>query len=274
MKNNNYFDAGEFSLAEGKKAYFASDVHLGLYPYDQSAAREKDFVRWLEEIKKDAGILFLVGDIFDYWYEYRKVAPRGFVRFLGKLSEITDSGIPVYFFTGNHDVWIFDYLPSELGVIVCKNPIEILINNKKFFIGHGDGIGPGDTSYKMLRRIFHSRFLQFFFSRLHPNFTFALGQNWSKHSRYSKGLVEPYLGQEREYNILFAKDYLKEHAIDFFIFGHRHIPMDISLNRSSRLINLGEWILAYTFAVFDGKEMSLQSFHKPGAWDINNIIRE
>lgn len=273
MKTNKYRQIKNLTLEPGKKAYFASDVHLGLYPYEQSSIREKVFVNWLNEIKKDVGVLFLVGDIFDYWYEYKKVAPRGFIRFLGKLCEITDSGVPVYFFTGNHDVWVFDYLPSETGVIVCKNPIEICINNKKFFIGHGDGVGPGDTSYKLLRKIFHSKFLQLLFSRLHPNFTFALGQNWSKHSRYSKGLVEPYLGVEKEYNILFAKDYVKNNDIDYFIFGHRHIPMVINISNYAKLINLGEWIVAYTFGVFDGSEMHLKSYRKPEGWNDKNIIR-
>ena len=273
MKKTKFSDAGSFTLAPGKKAYFASDVHLGLYPLGKSALREKEFVRWLEGIKTDAGILFLVGDIFDYWFEYRKVAPRGFLRFLGKLCEITDSGIPVYFFTGNHDVWVFDYLPSEVGVIVCKNPIEIVMNGSKFFIGHGDGIGPGDNAYKLLRKVFHNRFLQTLFSWLHPNFTFAFGQNWSKHSRYSKGLVETFLGVEKEYNILFAKEYLQDHDVNYFVFGHRHIPMDIKMNESSRLINLGEWIMAYTYAVFDGSAMELHSFRNPEEWDAKNIIR-
>lgn len=273
MKNNPVYQAGNIALPEGKKAYFASDVHLGLYPYDKSALREKIFVKWLDGIKKDAGVLFLVGDIFDYWYEYRKVVGRGHVRFLGKLCEITDSGIPVYFFTGNHDVWVFDYLPSETGVKVFKNPIEIKINEKQFFIGHGDGIGPGDKGYKFLRKIFHSKFLQLLFSRLHPNFTYGIGQNWSKHSRYSKGLVLPFYGLDKEYNILFAKEYIQKNEIDYFVFGHRHIPMDIKLSEKSRLINLGEWINAYTYAVFDGNDIEILSYRDKSEWDKLNIIR-
>ena len=273
MKNKKTYQAKPLLLPEGKKAYFASDVHLGLYPYDKSRERERFFVSWLDSIKKDAGALFLVGDIFDYWYEYKKVTARGFVRFLGKLCEITDSGIPVYFFTGNHDVWVFDYLPSETGVMVFKNPIEIEMNHRKFYIGHGDGVGPGDNGYKMLRKIFHSKFLQFLFSKIHPNITYALGHNWSKHSRYSKGLVEQFLGMDKEYNILFAQDYRKENKIDYFVFGHRHIPMDIKLSEDSRLINLGEWISACTYAEFDGMEMNLCSFRDKNEWNKLNIIR-
>jgi UDP-2,3-diacylglucosamine hydrolase len=250
-------------LPEGKKAYFASDFHLGMYPHDISALREKEIIQWLDSIKTDAGALFLVGDIFDYWYEYKKVAARGHVRFLAKICEFTDNGIPVYFFTGNHDVWVFDYLPSETGVKVFYNAIEIEINDQKFIIGHGDGIGPGDWNYKFLRTCFHNKFLQFLFSKIHPNLTYALGQNWSKHSRYSKGIFEEFHGMDKEFNILFAKNYLRSHTINYFIFGHRHIPMDIRLNERSKLYNLGEWIFAKTFAVFDGKTMRLESNRPP-----------
>jgi len=258
--NKQFYHAGKILLPENKKAYFISDIHLGLYPYDKSSQRERVVVEWLELIKKDAGVLFLVGDIFDFWYEYRKVAPRGFIRFLGKLCEITDGGIPVYFFTGNHDVWVYDYLSLETGVKVFRNPIEITINEKHFFIGHGDGVGPGDTSYKLLRKIFHNKILQFLFSRLHPNFAFQLGHSWSKHSRYSKGIFEAFHGIDKEFNILFANDYLKIHHIDFFIFGHRHIAMEIQLAGSSTLLNLGEWIVGNTYGEFDGNEMKLLSF--------------
>ena len=258
--NNPFITEHGISLPENKKAYFISDIHLGLFPYDKSSQRERVVVEWLDIIKKDAGVLFLVGDIFDFWYEYRKVVPRGFVRFLGKICEITDSGIPVYFFTGNHDVWMFDYLSAETGVKVFINPIEITINKKNFFIGHGDGIGPGDTGYKLLRKIFHNKVLQFLFSRLHPNFAFLLGHSWSKHSRYSKGMFEAFHGKDKEFNILFAEDYLKSHKTDFFIFGHRHIAMEIQLNGSSKLFNLGEWIMGNTYGVFDGNEMRLLSF--------------
>jgi UDP-2,3-diacylglucosamine hydrolase len=260
-------------LPDNKKAYFASDLHLGLYPYDKSALRERVFVQWLDRIKVDAGALFLVGDIFDFWYEYRKVTSRGFVRFLGKLCEITDSGIPVYYFTGNHDVWVFDYLPSETGVKVFYNPVEIKINDRTFFIGHGDGLGSGDNGYKLLRMVFYSKFLQFLFSRVHPNFAYALGHAWSKSSRLSKGVFEPFLGLDREHQVSFAREYLKQTHADFFVFGHRHIPMDIKLNGQSRLINLGEWIVNNTYAVFDGQNMELLSFRDKSEWERIQFVR-
>lgn len=273
MTNNPIIQVDKITLGAHQKAYFASDFHLGLYPYEQSARRERVIVQWLDEIKKDAGILFLNGDVFDFWYEYQRVVPRGFVRFLAKLCEFTDSGIPVYLFTGNHDVWMFDYLPAEVGVKVFYNPIAIEINQCRFIVGHGDGVGPGDGSYKILRSIFHNRFLQFLFSRLHPNFAHWLGGSWSKHSRYSKGLSEPFYGVDKEFNILFAKDYLSHQHVDFFVFGHRHIPMDIRLSENSRLINTGEWIYANTYAVFDGNDMQLTSYRDPKDWEKIQFVR-
>ena len=258
-------------LPVNKKAYFASDLHLGLYPQEKSALREKVFVQWLDSIKNDVGALFLAGDMFDFWYEYRKVTARGFVRFLGKLCELTDNGIPVYYFTGNHDVWVFDYLPSEIGVKVFYNPIEVNINGHTFIVGHGDGLGPGDSGYKFLRKVFYNKFLQFLFSRMHPNFAYALGHTWSKHSRLSKGVYEPFYGIDKEYQILFAKGYLRQKHADFFVFGHRHVPMDIRLSEKSRLINLGEWIVNNTYAVFDGEKMDLLSFNDKA--DKSHFIR-
>jgi UDP-2,3-diacylglucosamine hydrolase len=215
--------------------------------------------------------LFLVGDIFDFWYEYRKVVAKGFARFIGKLCEYTDSDIPVYMFTGNHDVWMYDYFQTEVGATVCYKPIEITINNKKFFIGHGDGVGPKDYSYKFLKAFFNNKFAQFLFSRLHPNFAYSLGQTWSKHSRYSKGISEAFHGMDKEFNILFAKDLLKTKQIDYFVFGHRHIPMDIRLNENSKLFNLGEWIFCMTYGIFDGREFILKSYRKDDEWKTNHI---
>jgi UDP-2,3-diacylglucosamine hydrolase len=247
-------------LKQDKKVFFASDVHLGLHPLDKSREREKYFVKWLDEIKPHAQILFLPGDIFDFWYEYRKVVPRGFTRFLGKLSEFNDLGIEVHYFTGNHDVWVFDYLPSETGVILHRGPITIEINDKTFFIGHGDGMGKGDQGYKLLKACFTSKILQFLFSRLHPNLALSIGHTWSKHSRLSKGVSEAFLGESKEHQVIFAHDYLKDNKIDYFIFGHRHIPMDLKLNETSRLINLGEWIISNSYAEFDGNDVSLKFF--------------
>jgi UDP-2,3-diacylglucosamine hydrolase len=255
-----YDNLEKINLSEGKKVYFASDIHLGLYPVEKSVKRERLFVKWLDEIKPTTGALFLVGDIFDFWFEYRRVVAKGFVRFIAKICEFTDNGIPVFIFTGNHDVWMFDYFQKEVGAIVCKRPIEIEIGSKKFFIGHGDGVGPGDNSYKFLKGVFTNKILQFLFSRIHPNFAYWMGYTWSKHNRYSKGLAEEFHGVNKEFNILFAKDILQSRHFDYFIFGHRHIPMDIKLNETSKLFNLGEWIAGNTFAVFDGNTVELNSY--------------
>ncbi|MGC8803075.1 MAG: UDP-2,3-diacylglucosamine diphosphatase [Bacteroidales bacterium] len=250
------------TLPAGKKCYFASDFHLGLFPYENSKQREKLIVQWLSEISNDASQLFLLGDIFDFWYEYRKVAPRGFVRFLGKLAELSDRGIELHYFTGNHDVWVFDYLPTELNLHLYRKHQTFLINDKKFLIGHGDGLYPGDWGYRFLKACFTNRVLQFLFSRLHPNLAFAIGHTWSKHSRLAKGVAEAFLGEDMEHQIIFARNYLTRENIDFFVFGHRHIPMDYSLNSHSRLINTGEWIHSNSYAVFDGDQMNLK-FYKP-----------
>ncbi|MCX7986972.1 MAG: UDP-2,3-diacylglucosamine diphosphatase [Bacteroidales bacterium] len=250
------------NLSKGKKCYFASDFHLGLYPYEKSKLREKIIVRWLDEIKDDVEHLFLLGDIFDFWYEYRKVAPRGFVRFLGKLAELSDKGIQIYYFTGNHDVWVFDYLPNELNLNLYRTNQLFIINEKKFLIGHGDGLYAGDLGYRFLKACFTNRILQFLFSRLHPNLAFTIGQTWSKHSRLAKGVAEAFLGEDKEHQIIFAKNYLLRENIDFFVFGHRHIPMDISLNNHTRLINTGEWIHSNSYAFFDGQQMKLEFYNK------------
>ncbi|HEX3009308.1 MAG TPA: UDP-2,3-diacylglucosamine diphosphatase [Bacteroidales bacterium] len=257
-------------VAPNKKVYFASDVHLGLFPREKSDIREKHFVQWLDEAKKDAAAIFLVGDIFDFWYEYKKVVPRGFIRFLGKLAEITDSGIPVHYFAGNHDIWVNDYLIKEAGVILHLDPYITSINGKTFYIAHGDGLGPGDYSYKILRRIFTNPVMQFLFSRIHPNLAFGFGHWWSKQSRYSKGLFEEFLGTDKEFLILYAQELLKKKPVDYFIFGHRHIPMEIEIG-NSRLINLGEWISAYTYGSFDGEKFNLLSYKND--FDPSRIIK-
>ncbi len=249
-----------------KKYYFFSDVHLGLHPQEKSKEREKKVVRWLDEIKHDAAEIFMVGDIFDFWHEHKYVVPKGFVRFMGKLSELVDSGIKIHFFTGNHDIWAYGYFEEELNIKILRSPIEREINNKKFLIGHGDGIGPGDKSYKLLKWFFTNRVLQWFFSRLHPNFSMWIGKTWSKNSRYSKGVVsENFTGKEKEFQILFAKERIKKKHFDYFIFGHRHIPYDLELTKDSRILNLGDWISSFTYAVFDGDKMELKQFEGDGS---------
>ena len=239
---------------ERTKIYFASDFHLGAPNETVSLEREKRIVRWLREVSKDAKEIYLVGDIFDFWFEYKRAIPRGFVRLQGAIAELTDAGIPVFIFTGNHDMWIFDYLPKELGVTLYREPIVREFNGKKFFIGHGDGLGPGDKGYKFLKKVFASKTCQWLFARLHPNFGIWLADSSSKKSRAATGSEdEQFLGEENEWLAIYAKRVLTREHIDYFIFGHRHLPMEIKVGEQSTYINLGEWINYDTYAVFDGE---------------------
>lgn len=244
-----------------KKIYFASDFHLGVPSFESSLKREKIICRWLDTIKSDAAAIYLVGDIFDFWYEYKYTIPKGTVRLIGKIAELTDSGIPVHFFVGNHDLWMKDYFEQELNVSIHHQPITHTFNNKVFYIGHGDGLGPGDKLYKLLRKIFASKVCQWLFSRLHPNLAFYIAKRSSKRSRVITGdQDEKFLGAENEWLYLYSKDYLKDHKVDYFIFGHRHLPLDLDVEGKARYINLGEWIQYNTYAVFDGDKLELKKF--------------
>ncbi|MBL4670052.1 MAG: UDP-2,3-diacylglucosamine diphosphatase [Flavobacteriales bacterium] len=244
------------------KIYFASDFHLGAPNAEESLKREKLIVKWLDEIKIDAKEIYLVGDIFDFWFEYKSVIPRGFIRLQGKIAEITDNGTPIHVFTGNHDMWIFDYLPTELGVTLYREPITKEYNGVKFFIGHGDGLGPGDTKYKMLKAVFNSKICQWAFARLHPNFGIGIANAWSRKSRKTNITYdEIFHGEENEHLVLFCKDYIKKDpSINYFIFGHRHLPLEINIGEKAKYINLGEWIKYNSYAVFDGKKMELKEY--------------
>ena len=215
---------------------------------------------WLDSIKKDAHVIYLVGDIFDFWFEYKHAIPKGFTRFLGKIAELTDSGIAIEFFTGNHDMWMFDYLKQELGVEIHKQEIELNVNDKTIFIAHGDGLGPGDSGYKFIKKVFSSRICQWLFARLHPNFGIGLASFFSKSSRKHSVNDNKFLGEDKEWLITFSKEKLKSKHIDFFIFGHRHHPIEISLNEYSKYINLGEWISYNTFAKFDGNDIAINYY--------------
>ena len=248
-------------MASTGKIYFISDIHLGLYPPEKSAVREKILVDWLQGISGDATELYMLGDIFDFWHEYKHVIPKGFTRFLGKLAELSDKGIMLHYFTGNHDIWVYDYLPSEIGLRVYRHHIQREINGKKFFIGHGDGIGRGDRGYKLMKWGFTNKTLQWLFARIHPNTAMAFGKRWSKSSRYAKGLIaERFRGEDSELQVMFAKEILQSAHFDYFIFGHRHTPFDIKLQKS-RILNLGDWISHFTYAVWDGKELELHSIY-------------
>jgi UDP-2,3-diacylglucosamine hydrolase len=245
----------------GKKIYFASDFHLGVPTLESSLAREKKICQWLDMIKPDAEEIFLVGDIFDFWYEYIYTIPKGYTRLLGKIAELTDSGIKVHFFTGNHDLWMKDYFIEELNVSVFHDPIIREFNGKRFYIGHGDGLGPGDNWYKFLKLIFKSKVCQWLYSRIHPNLAFYIARRSSKRSRIiTADSDEKFLGEENEWLYLFAKDYVKKENMDYFIFGHRHLPLDMNVDGKARYVNLGEWINYRTYAVFDGSELHLKKF--------------
>jgi UDP-2,3-diacylglucosamine hydrolase len=251
------------SASPKKKIYFASDFHLGVPDEKSSLAREKRIVKWLDEIKTDAEEIYLVGDLFDFWFEYKYAVPKGFVRLLGKIAEITDSGIPVHFFTGNHDMWAFDYLPKEIGVKLYRAPIQKEVYGKKFFIGHGDGLGPGDKGYKFLKKVFANPVCQWLFARLHPNLGIGMANFWSRRSRiFTGGADEKFLGENEEWLYMFCQETLKTAHYDYFIFGHRHLPIDMKVGENSRYINLGEWINYNTYAVFDGEKLELKTFGK------------
>jgi UDP-2,3-diacylglucosamine hydrolase len=241
-----------------QKIYFASDFHLGAPTHEKSLERERKICDWLEFIKPTCKELFLVGDVFDFWFEYKQVVPKGFVRFQGKIAAFTDAGIQVHFFTGNHDMWAFDYLPKELGVKLYREPITRTFGNKKFFIGHGDGLGPGDNGYKFLKRIFSNKLCQWIFARIHPNFGVWLANYSSKSSRIKTGISEDsYLGEEKEWLVSYCKEQLEKSQIDYFIFGHRHLPIELPI-RNSIYFNLGDWIQYDTYATFDGEKVSLK----------------
>ncbi len=244
-----------------KNIYFASDFHLGAPNLEESRKRENLIVKWLDSIQSDAKEIYLVGDLFDFWFEYKRAIPKGFVRLQGKIAEICDSGIPVHVFTGNHDMWMFDYLPEELGVIMHKESIKKTFDQKTFLIGHGDGLGPGDHGYKFIKKVFANKVCQWLFARLHPNFGIWLANFWSGKSRRANRVSdEKYLGDDKEFLVVYTKDYLKKEHIDYFIFGHRHLPLDIQVGENSRYINLGEWMNYQTYAVWDGQELKLKEF--------------
>lgn len=240
--------------------YFASDFHLGVPSHSESRKREDTIVRWLDHIKTNANEIYLVGDIFDFWFEYSSVIPKGFIRLQGKLAELSDAGILIHFFTGNHDMWMFDYFEKELGINIYREPITRTFNNKQFYIGHGDALGPGDYSYKFLKQFFASKLCQWLFARIHPNFSFWVANNWSRKSRISSNKKEEFLGNENEWLAIYAKEVLQKEHFDYFVFGHRHLPLDIQLSDKSRYINLGEWMNYRSYAVFDGEDLKICYF--------------
>lgn len=244
-----------------KKVYFASDLHLGLPNHDQSLVREKLIVKWLEEIRQDAHSIYLLGDIFDFWHEWKRAAPQGFVRLLGKIAEITDSGIPIHFFTGNHDIWVKNYLPRETGMILHRKEFITELLGKQFYMAHGDGLGPGDPGYKLLKKIFTNKILQWLFSRLHPDFSLWIGQSWS-HNRKMAERSPTFHGLDGELLIRYSKEKLKSAHYDYFVYGHRHLPGIHPISETSSYINLGDWLVNFTYGEFDGEDFKLKSYKK------------
>lgn len=238
-------------LQRNKKIYFLSDFHLGTPNAGASLQREKTIVAFLDTIKHDAQEVFLAGDMFDFWFEYRAVVPKGFVRLLGKLAELSDSGIKLHFFVGNHDMWIRDYFQKELNMQVYFEPAVFEFNGKRFYIGHGDGLGPGDHKYKFLKKIFRSPFCQWLFGILPPAIGMGIANYFSRKSRNGQA-EEKFAGEENEWLITFCKETLQKEHFDYFIFGHRHLVIDFPLKEDSRYINLGDWINFNSYAVFDG----------------------
>ena len=231
--------------------YFASDFHLGVDARLSSAEREKQIVRWLDQIADKADAIYLVGDLFDFWFEYATVVPKGYTRLLGQLAALRDAGIPIYFFTGNHDMWMFGYFEQELGIPIYRSPIIREIDGKKYYIGHGDGLGPGDYGYKFIKQVFANPLSQWMFARLHPNFGIRLAQYFSGSSRQSNPSPQVFLGEEQEWLAVYAQQKIEQIPdIDYFIFGHRHLPIDFLLrNGRSRYLNLGEWLYHNSYIV-------------------------
>ncbi len=259
MAKQNHFHLSP-RLAAGKKIFFASDFHLGAPNAEKSLIREKKLIAWLDEIAEESAAIFLMGDVFDFWFEYKYVIPKGFIRFQGKLAELRDRGIPIILFTGNHDMWMFDYFPKELGIPVYRNPVSFILNDQKFLIGHGDGLGPGDRSYKFLKRIFKSPICQWAFARLHPNFGIGLAKFWSGKSRSKSENQEQLFKGEEERLWAYCKEVHQKDPHQYYIFGHRHLPLDLPVGKESRYINLGEWLSNFSYAEFDGKKLELKYY--------------
>lgn len=253
-------------MSSSGKIYFASDLHLGTPDEKSSREREKLFVEWLDEVKTDALEVFIIGDIFDFWHEYKTVVPKGFVRVQAKIAALCDAGIPVHIFTGNHDLWMFGYFEKELGAKVYTQPIQRELQGKKFFIGHGDGLGPGDHGYKFIKAVFSNKVCQFLFRWLHPDIGARIAKYFSYESRFGnqggRSTAEGFKNEEKEWLVQFCRETLKAQHYDFFVFGHRHLPLDIKLNDKSRYINTGDWLDYFTYAVFDGNDVKLKYYKK------------
>ena len=250
----------DIKLPQDQKVYFSSDQHFGAPDPESSREREKTFVKWLDEIKSDCHSLFIVGDLFDFWFEYKKVVPKGFVRVLGKLAELRDTGINVYLFVGNHDLWMRDYFPTEFDIPVFHQPQQLSINGSRVYLAHGDGLGPGDQGYKFMKKIFLNPICKRLFRALHPDLGVRLAQYLSLNNKLISGDADiTFLGKEEEWLVQYSLEILEKEPFDYFIYGHRHLPMTIQLNDSSKYLNLGDWIQYNTYAVFDKGKIELKA---------------
>lgn len=249
-------------MGNSKKTYFASDAHLGLNIYEDRITAEKRLVKWMDSIKPDCKALYFVGDMFDYWFEYKYVIPKGFVRFIGKMAEFIDDGIPVYLYTGNHDVWMFDYFQKEIGATVCTQETITEIDGKKFYIAHGDGLGDPSLTFRFMRCFFRNKVCQALYKWIHPDVTMPFGHAWSQSNRKKKqgNKAEQYLGEENEFLVQFAKEHVQKNDVDYYIFGHRHIELDLTIEERKRVIILGDWITKFTYAVWNGERLEMRRY--------------
>jgi UDP-2,3-diacylglucosamine hydrolase len=245
-------------LIETGKIYFASDFHLGLQTGSPPLVREKKVVGWLNSVAPDAKEIYLLGDVFDFWWEYKLVVPRGFTRFLGTVAAITDSGIPIHFFSGNHDMWIGEYLSVECGITIHTTPCTTDFDGKRFHLAHGEGLGTTDTGYKILLSLFRNNLLRKLYSALHPSIGVGIGHRWSLNSRLGKGITKKFLGEDEEDLIRYARTILENDKIDYFIFGHRHLAMKYKINEEAEIVFLGDWINNGSYAVWDGSELTFK----------------
>lgn len=263
------FQVLNVALSPGKKIYFASDFHLGAPSHTDSLVRERRITEWLESVRHDAQLICLVGDLFDFWFEHKRVVPRGFVRFLGKLGELTDAGIQIIAFPGNHDMWMTDYFERELNIKTYRRPVDLIVTSSidptptSFHIAHGDGLGPDDHLYKLLKIVFESRLAIWAFGTLlHPNLALWLGHSWALHSwqKHEKAGQPSYLGEDKEWLVLYAKSQEELLHRNFYVFGHRHIKLDLPIGERSRILILGDWIVYNSYAVFDGQAVQLLDY--------------
>ena len=251
----------QIDLTQDKKIYFASDQHFGVPNLQESRKREEKFIRWLDGIKKDAQVLFLMGDLFDFWHEWKYVVPKGYIRVLGKIAELKDSGIAIYFFVGNHDLWMKNYFEEELGIPVYFEKKYYEISDKKFLLAHGDGLGPGDKGYKRMKKIFTNPLAQWAFRWLHPDIAMRIANYMSQKNKLISGVEDQkFLGEDKEFLIQYSKEKLKTEDIDYFVFGHRHLPLIFDLENGAKYINLGDWIVYFTYGVYDGRSFEVKKF--------------